>query len=160
MSRLGAILFRLFVMVVGYGCAALAASLFLHVVAWPAISDDMGEPPWSLMGGIFFSVPLMGILIGGFAFFPALVVLAVAEYFRLRDWLSYAIAGGVAALGAYGILWQGMATFQDVDMAVSGDGQLPLAAEPAALAWGVTAGIVGALVYWLVAGRSAGRWLE
>jgi hypothetical protein len=160
LSRLGAIVLRLFVMVVGYGCAALAASLFLHIVAWPAIAGDMGEPPWSLMGGIFFSVPLMGIFIAGFAFFPALVVLAIAEYFRLRDWLSYAIAGGVAALGAYGILWQGAATFQDVDMAVSGDGQLPLAAEPAALAWGVAAGIAGGLVYWLVAGRSAGRWRE
>jgi hypothetical protein len=158
LSRVGAILLRLFVMIAGYGCAALAASLFLHVVAWPAIADGMDEPPWSLMGGFFFSVPLMAVLIGGFAFFPAFVVLAVAEYFRLRDWLSYAVAGGVAALGAHAILWQGMRAFQDAHLADGG--QVPLAAEPAALAWGVAAGIAGALVYWLVAGRSAGRWRE
>jgi len=160
LSRLGAILARLFVVLAGYACAALAASLFLQLVAWPTISHDMGEPPWSLMGGMLLSVPLMSILIAGFAFFPALVVLAAAEYFRRRDWLSYAVAGGAAALGAYAILWRAMATFQDVDLSVSGGGDGPVAAEPAAIAFGVAAGLAGGIVYWLVAGRSAGRWLE
>ena len=158
MSRIGAILVRLFVMLVGYGFAALTASVFLHLIAWPAIGMEFEQAPWELMGGLFFSIPLIGLFIASLAFFPSLALLAAAEYFSLRSWLYYAFAGGAAALAAFAIAWSGMGAFHAIDLGAPDD--RPLIAEPAVLLYGIASGMVGALAYWVIAGRGAGRWLQ
>ena len=160
MRQVGLILVRLFVMIVGYGTAALVASFFLHFVAWPAIGMDFEEAPWELMGGLFFSIPLIGLFIATAAFFPALVLLAIAEYFRIRNWLFYALAGGGCALGAHAILWSGMSAFQAIDFGDGSPSDRLLLMEPELLLYGVVAGMVGAIAYWLLAGRGAGSWSD
>jgi hypothetical protein len=85
----------------------------------------------------------MGTLIlSGLTIIPALAVVIVGEVARIRSWLYYMIGGGLA-LAALPLLGQ----LNDAS----------LAALPDAAVWQVlaTAGFVGGLVYWLIAGRNA-----
>jgi hypothetical protein len=79
------------------------------------------------------------IFVGGVAAAPAFIAIAIAEIFALRTVIFYLLAGGAIGLAAH--------LFNSVgDEPISGaDAQLFLAT-----------GCVGGLVYWLVAGRSAG----
>ncbi len=80
-------------------------------------------------------------LLAGISILPALVVVIVGEIVHIRSWLYYMIGGG-AALASMPLL------------ARMGQGAAEM--PPAAL-WQVlaTAGFIGGLVYWLVAGRRA-----
>ncbi len=85
----------------------------------------------------------MGTLIlSGLTIVPALAVVIIGEVGRIRSWLYYMIGGGVA-LAALPLLGR----LNDASMA----------AMPDAAVWQVlaTAGFVGGLTYWLIAGRSA-----
>jgi hypothetical protein len=81
-------------------------------------------------------------LLAGLSILPALAFIIVGEVAKIRSWLYYMIGGGLA-LASVPLL----ARFGDASTAT---------APPAAL-WQVlaTAGFVGGLVYWLIAGRRA-----
>ncbi len=80
-------------------------------------------------------------LLAGISILPALVVVIVGEIAHIRSWLYYMIGGGVA-----------LASMPLLARVGQGAAEMP----PAAL-WQVlaTAGFIGGLVYWLVAGRRA-----
>jgi hypothetical protein len=81
-----------------------------------------------------------------YAMLPALLIIAVAEGFRLRSVLFYALAGAALALGlAYG--WD-LRSLRNPDDDLGARGAEIMAA----------AGIVAGFVYWALAGRSAGAW--
>ncbi len=87
-------------------------------------------------------IPIIGVI----AFFPAILVIVIAEGFGWRSALAYAALGGGLALAlSYGIHLTG-----DIADAVN---YYPREREVEA-----ASGIAGGLVYWLVAGRGAGAW--
>jgi hypothetical protein len=81
-------------------------------------------------------------LLAGLSILPALAFIIVGEVAKIRSWLYYMIGGGLA-LASVPLL----ARFGDVSTATA----------PPAVLWQVlaTAGFVGGLVYWLIAGRRA-----
>jgi hypothetical protein len=85
------------------------------------------------------------LLSTGLTLVPAIAAVIIGEVARIRSALYYILAGGaaLAAVPLIARLGQSVST--------------PNGAVPDALVWQVfaTAGFVGGLVYWLLAGRSA-----
>ncbi|MEO4001154.1 hypothetical protein [Mesorhizobium sp. CAU 1732] len=147
MSRLFVYLGRLSAIVLGYICASLAASAFLHVLILGGQSWSAEETPYVLAGSAFVSVPFVALFVSYFAFMPTIPVLIVAEYLGRRDWLFFTLAGGVISLAMLFLYRFGVETNNGLDIPT--------------LAAGLGAtGMVGGIVYWLVAGRTSGMWLE
>ena len=93
-----------------------------------------------------WAIALTAVLIAGYALIPAMLLISLAEGFRVRSFVFYSMAGAVTAL----LLDSG--TGGGSRTALS---QLPLGHDrEVLLASGITAG----LVYWALAGRSAGTW--
>jgi Na+/citrate or Na+/malate symporter len=153
LSQIGLVLLRLSLILVGYASAALAASLFLHFVAWPFVADIGQEAPWLLVGGLFVSIPLAALFLSYFACLPAAVLIGLSEFRGYRSWLYHALSGGVAAFAAV------VLARQTHGMPVpDSHGEIPLIWMPEIMAATVAAGLVGGVAYWLVAGRSARGW--
>lgn len=82
------------------------------------------------------------------SFWPSLVAAALTEGIKVRGLLAYLVVG--CAIGFVREL--------PIGAFMVGGSVLSVDTEAAQLS--VAAGAVGGLVYWLIAGRSAGRWLE
>jgi hypothetical protein len=114
------------------------------------VPDDFGrfselELTVTLVVGVFGVASLFARAV----LLPAFAVIAVFEFWRQRDWLSYALAGAVIALMVTGF-----------PMAAGFTDAAGAAIDPARMiAIHMTCGIIGASIYWLFTGRNAGRWL-
>jgi hypothetical protein len=140
-----AIISRLFVVVVGYLLACIAASIVLTLGTLTPNWDQM-VPEGMPTVAIWAVVGLGAAIIGGTAILPALLLIAITEGFAWRSVVLYGVLGGVLALAlTYGIDFAGY---------VRGPDSM-LAHENEVLA---ASGIAGGLVYWLFAGRKAGSW--
>ncbi|MGQ0671633.1 MAG: hypothetical protein ACT4N2_01965 [Hyphomicrobium sp.] len=84
-------------------------------------------------------------LLAGLSILPMLAVVIIGEVARIRSWLYYMIGGGVS-LAVLPLLAR-----------IGQSGVEAAATAPPATLWQVlaTAGFVGGLVYWLIAGRTA-----
>ncbi|WP_428698876.1 translation initiation factor IF-3 [Stappia sp.] len=91
---------------------------------------------WSLVGAS---------IIGGFAFTPALVAIAISEGFGLRGMVFHILAGGLIGAGTW---------FLTEAAGSAGVAQ----GLPAGTLVVLAAGFVAGFVYWLLAGRQAGCW--
>jgi hypothetical protein len=96
-------------------------------------------------GSLSVVIGLGAVVITGFALVPVLLVVAIAEGFALRSVLFYTGAGLVMALFfSYGLAEQATAsTLFDREREIMAG-----------------AGIAGGFVYWVLAGRNAGKWRE
>src|SRR5262249_34016921 len=95
---------------------------------------------------IAITIGLSATFFSLYAMLPAMVIVALAEGFRLRSVLFYALAGAALALGlSYG--WD-LRFLRAPDSDFGGRGAEIIAAV----------GSVGGFVYWLIAGRKAGAW--
>jgi hypothetical protein len=136
---------RSFVVLFAFLVASLAAAFVLEigilVPFWrDAIATDIDQGFFKVMVGFgFFFISVLSLL-------PAMIVIALAEAFRLRSVLFYAAAGGLEALA---LCYSFGFTYRPSDGAIS-----PFMQAFAA------SGIAAGLVYWLIAGRNAGRWCE
>jgi hypothetical protein len=161
LNRLNALLARLFVILLGYGAACLAASAFLHFVAWPMMNLGPEAAPWALLGGIMLSIPFVGLFIAWFGFIPALLAIVVAEIMAFRGRLYFALAGAGGGLFAILLARQSAAIMTDAaDEIAPPTGERALIMMPEVMAAVIGAGIVAGLVYWLIAGRGSGKWRE
>ena len=79
---------------------------------------------------------------------PALVLIAIAETFDIRSIFYYAIGGAAIGLFAY--------YGSNISVALENTTDLPPVSYGLQLV--AAAGIIGGFVYWLFAGRKAGRW--
>lgn len=159
MSRFLIYLGRFLLIIAGYFCAALATSAMLHLLVIPAL----GMPPETIAsvaaGSIIFSIPFVALFVGYFAFFPSLVVIAIAELWSVRHWAFYAFAGSAVAL-----VIAAMFRRRAEGLAIETEGGSALSPsaisvfDPAVLSVMIGAGIVGGLAYWLIAGSSSGNW--
>ena len=151
MSRLLAYLGRFAAILLGFICACLAASTFLHVLVlggFDWLSSDL-----HMEMTVWFSVVFMTALIGSFSFIPSMILIVIAEITATRGWLAYALCGGgVGFLAAFLMRSSGPA-FDALEH------DLAPAAVSLSLVM-IAAGMIGGLAYWLVTGRAAGLWLE
>lgn len=146
MSRVFAYLFRFMLILLGYAVGSLAASAFLNVVmlAWFGFTPE--EARMVATSSLAFSIPFAALFVAYFAFIPSVLAIVIGEITGKRDWLFYALAGGVVAL---------------VIIGVSRGGDAAAFAEIADLNFALVViggGMCGGIGYWLVAGRTAGSW--
>jgi hypothetical protein len=141
---------RLFVITFALLLAMLAAGMAIAIGLlgpnWHGFTGDMGERFgfWVL---VFFGTSFTGAV----GFLPVVMLIALAEYFKVRSLFVYAAAG--ALLLAFGAAGSANSIGEE-----SIDQAPPLVSRPMEIA--AASGAVFGLVYWLIAGRSAGRWRE
>lgn len=145
MTGLLRLIWRFTVIVFGYGCAILAAALLLNalILATLGVLPDTVDDGFE--AGLWIATPFMALLIGYFAFWPAVAMVVLGEYFTKRDSLFYALSGLVIAiiLSVFGY----QAGLQQ---------EINDAQQPIILLSMAAAGVTGGFVYWLIAGCSAG----
>jgi len=140
MSRILACLLRLAVILAGYVAASLVTSAFLHLIVFVSAGFEPGDAPMLVAGSFLFSIPFVALFVAYFGFIPSVGVILIGEVLGRRDWLTYAIGGGVVATIFLAFVQQA----RDPDFTVI---------DPAMMAVIVGSGIAGGIGYWLVAGR-------
>jgi len=128
MTRLTAILRRMAFIFVGYMIACMCGSA---IVA----AGTLGSP---LV--LWFVLPFVAY----FALLPSLVAIMISEFFAIRSWVFYAIAGGLVGAVVFAWLFGSGSPFH------SGASMLGIALTM------TSAGTAGGLAYWAVAGRNTG----
>jgi hypothetical protein len=141
-----ALIGRLFVVFFAFCIASfVAGAIVVLAILFPEISaiDAGGIDPNAINVILGFGF----IFLSGFALLPAVVVVVLTEAFNIRSVLAYAIGGAAVGLACY----LGLIPFDTDTMQFNGIVRRHLEVMSGA-------GIVGGLIYWLLAGRNAGRW--
>jgi hypothetical protein len=147
---------RIFVIIVAFLLAAVAASVLFSLSAfvillnsgspWPSVSTAIVI--FFQTGGMVF-VPLTV-----FAFLPSMIVAAIAEIFRLRSVFLYIFSGATVAIASVAVfrLFLSLMMFQPkVGPRIGGF----------SVNWTmVVSGMLAGSVYWAIAGRNAGAWRQ
>ena len=147
MSRVIAYLVRFAVILFGYIVASLAASAFLNILFLASLGYAPEHAHPTATASLYFSIPFVALFIAYFAFMPAAIVILISEILSRRDWLFYALAGGIVAAVFLGFVHQNA----DINFDVT---------DPHAIAAVIGCGMVGGIFYWLSAGRWAGSWWQ
>lgn len=150
MSDILRLLVRMFAIAFGFFAGCLAAGLAYAFLARLVVPEDFGRfSDLELTVTLVIGVVGVASLFARAILLPALVIIAIFEFWRRRDWLSHALAGGALALAAAGV---------PLAASVASGSATPI--EPMQMiAIRTACAIIGASVYWLIAGRNAGRWL-
>jgi hypothetical protein len=138
-----ALIARIFVVIFAFLAACVAAaSVLMGGFLLPEWDDLMGAP--GIAGNTAVLIGLSAVLVSGFGLIPAMLLIAIAEGFRLRSVVFYGFAGGAVAL----VLYLGSDGLYRAEQ-VTRDSELFAAS-----------GIAAGLVYWALAGRKAGAWRD
>ncbi len=131
----------------GYAVALIAAGGFASVV-FANVATSLAHDPEGL---IDFSVLAMGATFEAMmhSFVPTALAVVLTESLRLRHLATYLVLGCVV----------GLMTALPLSAVTTAPAEM-LAAHGPALRLGIASAAVGAFFYWLIAGRTAGRWLE
>jgi drug/metabolite transporter (DMT)-like permease len=143
-----ALFLRTLVIACGFLLACMAAAFVIaYGLVGPELSDfSRGSPEFFLV--LLFLGGAAGVVTPFYVFAPSFAAIFIAEMFSLRSVLYYALAGALIGALAYFL--------SDVTARMQGAGTVaPITRELQFLA---AAGIVGGFVYWLIAGRNAGKW--
>jgi hypothetical protein len=140
-----AIIARLFMVIIAYVLACIAAAIVLTMSTLTPQWDQF-VPQDMPAAAIWAVVGIAAAIIGGTALLPAFLVIAITEGFAWRSIVLYGVLGGALALAlTYGIDFAGYVRGPDSVLAHVRE---VIAAS----------GIAGGLVYWACAGRKAGSW--
>ena len=143
-----ALIGRLVAIMFGFLAACLVAGMIVvGAVLFPEFSDLASGPidPGALNIVLGFGF----LFISGFALLPAMIVVAITEAFYVRGALTYGVGGALVGLACY----LGLVPFDPATLSFDGIVRRHLEIMTGA-------GIVGGLVYWMIAGRNAGAWRE
>ena len=148
MTRFLSHILRFCLITIAFLAAAIGASAFMILLLWGGLSHgEMGDPEFQnfvkLAAGI--STPLLAAFVGYYTFLPTMLVAFVSEILSKRSWLFYALGGVFVALAA---------TMQRAS--ANGFNTPP----PAMMMVIMATGIIFGTIYWLIAGRSAGKHLD
>jgi hypothetical protein len=145
MRRLLSHIFRFFVIAFAYLLAVFAATAFVMFLIWGGVTRV--EPELSVPAGIAAGIgwSVAALLAARYAFFPMILVTALAEIRGSRSWLFHALSGMAVSLAA-------------LVLAANRHGFANPA--PGVLMAVLAAGAVGGSVYWLISGRNSGRNLD
>lgn len=135
---------RIFATLIGYAAAVIAAAFFL-LAARVGLTPEATETAGWFWAQFAIYGSFAANLIGASTVIPAVVLIVVAEIFRIRSFVAYAAVGGAFGLAA--ALGVGSAG------GVPAPGDLALAPNASLL---VATGFIGGIVYWALAGRMAG----
>jgi hypothetical protein len=135
-----ALFIRFFVVVFGFFLGCFAAGAVLVIATLPAGTFDTPLEGFEWLV-LWWALLTSGAIVSVIAFVPALVMVFVTEMLAIRSLFFYALAAGGGGL-LYGL------TFPAA-MANSFDRTVEIT---------FAAGVAAGLVYWLVAGRTAGLW--
>jgi hypothetical protein len=147
MSLLG----RIFVIIFAVILASIAAGI--------AIAVDLVGPQWHAGGDpgervMFWGIAFIGsVFTGAITILPLAICIAIAETFKIRSLLINTLAGAVLLLAGYYSSGLARPSYEE-----SIDAPPPAISHEAEIA--AASGAVFGLVYWLIAGRNAGRWRE
>ncbi|OQW56694.1 MAG: hypothetical protein A4S14_21165 [Proteobacteria bacterium SG_bin9] len=142
-----ALLGRIIVIFVAFCAACFAAGA---IIVMAVIFPEWSDVRLGLDDGTFAIITTIGfVFVSGFALLPALVAAVITEGFSIRSVLFYAVCGAV--VGA--VCYLGMANFDAATMSFNGLIRRELEVMSGA-------GVIAGLVYWMIAGRNAGRWRE
>ena len=146
MALIGRVFVILFALFVALFAAGIALSIGILGPQWHVMSGDVGERV------LFWGVAMFtsGVT-ATVAMLPLVIAIIVAEAFSIRSLLSRAGAGAAIVLGAYVAAGLGAPPVEE-----SIDRARPPVSREMELA--AVAGLVFGMTYWLIAGRSAGRW--
>ena len=147
MALLGRIIVILFALWLATMAAGIVWSVGLLGAQWPAMSGDPAERV-VFWGAAFIASGITASLL----FLPMLIAVVLAEAFAVRSLLANVFAAVVLALLAYQGAGFGRSGEESIDRAP------PLVSREFEIA--AAAGVTFGLVYWLIAGRKAGRWRE
>jgi hypothetical protein len=126
-------------------CMVAAVTIAYGLIA-PEIPELRGAPEFALL--LLFFGGAAGVVTPFYVFAPSFIAILAAEMLSLRSVLYYAIAGALIGALAY--------FTTDVSARIAGNGPVvPITQE---LQWLTAAGIIAGFVYWLIAGRKAGKW--
>jgi len=148
MALIGRIVVIVFAVMVATFAAGVAITMGVLGPQWHAFSGDVGERA-DFWVGVFFATSFTGAV----GLLPAVILIALAESFKVRSLLAYLAVG--AALMVIGYYASGLAPPSYEESIDHPPPPISHAAEVAA-----AAGAVFGLTYWLLAGRNAGRWRE
>lgn len=142
-----ALIGRIFAVFFGFLAACfVAGAVVLYALFFPEMSDlslELDQDVINIILGVGF------VLFSGFALLPALAVALVTEAFSIRHILAYAVGGGLAGLLCY----LGFIPFDTETLQFEGIVRRHLEVMTGA-------GILGGVVYWMIAGRNAGAWRD
>ncbi|HZP71391.1 MAG TPA: hypothetical protein VFB29_15755 [Pseudolabrys sp.] len=145
MSLLGRIIVIIFGLLVSIVVAGVALTIGVVAPDWAGVESDPFERV------TFFVVSFFATsFVGAVAILPAMLVIVVSEAARMRSFVYYGAGGALVALAAY--------YGSDISVQLENTTDVPPVANALQLA--AAAGILGGLTYWLIAGRTAGRWRE
>ena len=143
-----ALIGRLFVIFFGFLAACLVAGMIVvTTVLFPEFSD-LGAGPVD-QSVIDIMIGFGFIFISGFALLPAMIIALITEAFYIRSALAYAFGGALVGLACY----LGLVPFDPQTLRFEGIVRRHLEIMTGA-------GIVAGVVYWMMAGRTAGAWRE
>jgi len=148
MHLLGRIIVIFFAVIFASMAMGIAIAAGLFGPQWHSLSGDIGER-FVFWGTAFFASTLGGSLV----FLPVLILIVLAEAFKVRSLLAHLAVG--AAMLALVYAGSGLAppSYEE-----SIDYPPPPISRDVELA--AAAGAVFGFAYWLIAGRNAGRWRE
>jgi hypothetical protein len=139
---------RIFVVLFAFLAACFVAGMIVvGMVLYPEFSD-LGSGPID-QDAINVVLGFGFIFLSGFALLPALIVVLITEAFSIRSVLAYAIGGAIVGAACY----LGLVPFDPETMRFDGIVRRHLEIMTGA-------GIVAGLVYWMIAGRTAGAWRQ
>jgi phosphotransferase system glucose/maltose/N-acetylglucosamine-specific IIC component len=145
MSFFGRIIVIFFALIAAIVAAGIVLAIGIIAPDWSGVDSD----PFERVS--FFIVSFFATsFVGAVAMLPALVVVIISEAARLRNFLYYGVGGALV----------GLASYYGSDISVRLENTTDVAPVGNALQLAAAAGIVGGIVYWLIAGRNAGRWRE
>jgi len=145
MSLFGRIIVIFFALILAIIAAGIALAIGIVAPDWAGVDSD----PFERVS--FFIVSFFATsFVGAVAFLPALVVIVITEAAQLRNFLYYGVGGALV----------GLASYYGSDISMRLENTTDVAPVANALQLAAAAGIIGGVVYWLVAGRNAGRWRE
>ena len=147
MSLLGRIIVICFALMLASLAAGIAIALGILGPDWHGFSGDFAERTgfWLL---VFFGAGFtwaIGLL-------PLAILITIAEGLKVRSLLAYAAVGAV--LLAFGYYSMGLSHRYEESI------DHPPPAIPREIEIAAAAGVVFGAIYWVIAGRNAGRWRE
>src|SRR4051812_12421098 len=144
-----ALIGRLFVIFFAFLFACLAAGMIVvGAMLYLEFSDLVGPGTFD-QSGINILIGVGFIFFSGFALLPSLIVVLITEAFYIRSIVAYAIGGALVGAACY----LSLVPFDPETLKFDGIIRRHLEIMTGA-------GIVAGLVYWMIAGRSAGAWRE
>ena len=121
--------------------AVVGASAFSLALGWGGMLRGDPETERLLGVAVGLSLPVMVAFAGYYSFIPAIGFAVLSEILGKRSWLFHAFGGMAVAALALAIRSEELR-------------------QPGLFMIALAAGAVGGIIYWLIAGRSAGKHLD